>query len=210
MSFVQVHTLTKLPACGLCPCRPAEIHMIPALGVPACLKAVPSALQDPTTLSASSQWLTGECPPTPHPLCSTPSSAQVLPTWGLQCFTTLRTTATLVRCMHTAVVLCQPLNRIVASFCADLFRCGAVHCEADVPCCADTWYTNGTVSSPDSGFEGLTSGGGQSRMVFAMIAMQLCSHVTTCCLLPAGTWQPVWDSWQVRCSNPLPRWKCLS
>ena len=94
------------------------------------------------------------------------------------------------------------------SVCADLFRCGAVHCEADVSCCADTWYTNGTVSSPDSGFEGLTSGGGQSRSF--LIAMQLCSHVTTCYLLPAGTWQPVWDSWQVRRSNPLPRWKCLS
>ena len=83
------------------PCMPAWTSHVAPLGVPACcLKAVPAALQAPTTPSASSQWLTGACPPMPHPHCSTPSSAQVLPTWALQCCTTLRTIAMLVRCLH--------------------------------------------------------------------------------------------------------------
>eukprot|EP00891_Asterochloris_glomerata_P009395 jgi/Astpho2/9395/Aster-01660 len=69
-------------------------------------------------------------------------------------------------------------------------------------CYADTWFTNGTVTSPDSGLEGYTSGRQQSctscddciAVVFSMTIYAACS--------PAGTWQPVWDSWQ-RFIQPL-------
>ena len=56
-----------------------------------------------------------------------------------------------------------------AILCVCLFVC--LTCNV---CLADTWYTNGTVSVPNTGFEGRIS----------------------------GTYQPVWDAWQ-RFIQPL-------